>query len=590
MEGHPKIKRILRKSVLISTFNTYQDFMRRRDKMVFQLRLQSQNIKYEWWQSRAHQQQEISKHTLLQVAKNLKYVRKLDMKEFEIQNVKSNKLPKVQAIAKKMNHVNSLALKSRVLKIPSDFINLWVKSLNKLEQFDFSLELDDEHISPARRTIIDQKARSYFKTLRIHPNLQSIQIAIPNSAIGLSGFPLIFTKIPHSVKKLSIKDDYFQEQALRVLPCLKNLESFSFEITAKTDKQFIEDLFAQLSQLKKLSCLSLLFKTKASQQLNNCLKSLSKKKLLEKIGLNFGVHPYELEGLLQSLEGLDLTHFSLSVNIKSNHRLPQLTKFLNLPTKLQSPGLAIGHDSYSRKDRGLKDFVETVFNLESLKSLNFSLSTLSESSNAQHSIADFQPDLKKLFTKPTVPLESLSFLCTQDDLELFPNLLKSIQETKPDLRKLSLQTPSHYFEETRNETLINIIKELKNVHILKLDCFNISTRHILTETVGELTKLRYLRELDLSKIGDHVPFSAFVSGIEKLILKRGLRFLIVNNTKLEQITSPTTDIYLKPEQKSSPIQKMKLSQIRKINPSLEYDPTRQDLVIIEQKDREWISF
>ena len=513
-----KVHRLIPHYLSINTKENYIECRKKGYRMTPKLIIENIDCRNPRWLAFRKAQQ----LRLVRLLRNFKLIHFLDLQNLLLRD-RAFHIDQIIYIAKRMSRTCRFALSdtnSRRDNFRGIFESL-PKHVQKLQYLDYSIYKPEDLLFYNEQVL---KKRTVFDFFKWQKKLEVLKIS-PNEGSLMTFNPYQLLKVfPSSLKQIFIKNGCFTGSVEISLKHLESIEEIGFEFNNKSDSNFVVSVIDLLPQLVHLKALKLSFSHQISPSL---ISSLSKLKTLSNISLlhvkfdsnSRGSIKEFLEIIQQGLTGL--TNLNLGFAMENDEELLCLRKCINHLKRLETLRIEIFSMGKCLQNNGSTLFLlREIDELPLVKNLYFTLKHWNLSINKEDYLSEIQPIFKKLFEKP-IALETFHFEVNQFKAsELgYTNLFKSLQRTAGNLKKLVIMLGKFDSPASKNgqEELLEFIRMLKNIRVLKLKGFDINDKKFYLELVSRTLELKYLRTLNLGELKGNIPGEDLVLGLKAIL-------------------------------------------------------------------------
>ena len=522
MQTSPKIKPILCPTIHIKSLYTYKDFLRKRPQPQH-----TSNFKFSWQTSPSTEIPSSHTNALIKLRRSLtllKHIQAIDLRDVQVRTPPKC-YPILESIFKKLSKTPTIQLTR-----PEDetqfeiyFTKKWVRYLSKLGNISYKL-------ASLRFPLQFQEGKDIqglFKYLKYCPKIISLAMTALGNGSQISETFLKLKECPCSLKHLAIDSllDREENPDFITIPFehFARLESLKLALNLNFSYNFLAHNITQLSRLSNLRELSINFMGEIIPGLGLGLNTLAQRKTLKKLSLIFHDNLFIGEKTLKDLQGFSqLTHLALRVYISDLKSLKLISECFQNMKELEYLKLIIIKQHSFKSTDNLQILCEEINLLENLRHLKLSFELLGFSMQKE-TITSFIPHLQKTFTKQA-KLETLSFTCAQiDSAQALLDLSSVLKDSRASLKKLKMNFENGFLDKQAQHSIINFIRNLENIRILKLPGIGIDSQNFLDQVVQGIALLKYLRAFEIGKISKEITKSGYLEAIEAILTKRGLR-------------------------------------------------------------------
>jgi len=496
------IRPLLYYQLSIKNFSAYQGFLNKRPKKIRALKFSTQETPY----GSAKNKNDETK--LFKVLSTLRSLREVDLSQTQLEQTYFGKCRLLSAF-KKISKVKTIFMSRRLKAEEKDTFT--EESLKCFPQIQFF---------------------SYHLTLQSYKNGEDVQIADVR-------FPLKFLRYCRKLQNFLLSDDQrcysFQKvkMSLRYLhhflssplsprhptKCLSELISVQF-LFYNFCPEFYQESMKLLSKLPNLQEIDLwLICYFSTLDLEKALKKIAEKGILKKVKLVFKLAILNLEGVLKALSHSQLTSFSLKTFTYGDQLLAPLALLLKKMNQLKSLDLEITNKLHFTT---LNKICKQISKLKFLRHLKFAFNSQGKFMKDQR-LSNFLPYLHHLFTKP-IKLKTLHFSCNQVNAPgTHLDLITALQPLQTSLYKLEIDLGTQLHHQRFIHFTAKFVETLAHIQVLKLPSLTIKENKSLKMITKAVLELQHLETLFLGHIEKTVKVAVFLTNMEMLFCKRGLK-------------------------------------------------------------------
>ena len=519
----PRMKPILIPSkITLKCKYTYQQFLRKRPKIVKEIQIQKRDTTDDG--SKKYYSNVVT--TLKRIFKDLKFIRKLDLKKLELHR-QSIYQPKLIAFAKKLRHTQAVLINDKKsskndLKGISD---PWIKFLKGTQHFSYLLDMQQVFKG---LLFDDQTKKSNFHwrfphLLRYQRRLKDLALSF-DSKTAFYLHDLLFNKYPVALQRLSLVGLHSEKPITASLRHLKNLKHLDFHFHHGCEPDIMISAINLLPQIaSNLQSLSFCWPDHHTHDIIpaypalKTLTNLTHLKLLPACYTTF-----QFAKILDVFYDLPLLDLTLVASIYSEEDLVPINNFLKKFHSLESLKLKVQSLlPFSNRMQRVTELFRVIDDMVFMKNLCVSLNATPQKNAADFSY--FHLPLAHIFTKP-ISLESfrVEIKPLRSGSQGFWGLLNTLKLLAPGLKKLRIDIGEYIPKSQEYETILGFIGSLKNVRSLRLESLAIPEWQFFMDFAQVLSGHIYLRTLTLGE-GKKMSKLTFVNIVEEILKKRGLK-------------------------------------------------------------------
>lgn len=489
--------------------------------------------------------------------------------------------PMLVQIAKKVSRVKSLSLPDYMLSQELlEKYTLWLKYAKGLRKFNYIAPPCADFPNGTVRKI-ETILKKFFHEIR-RDRINSLNISHKTSDEKAGNSFLLFKQYPSTLKSLTFDWRHYSVGGDASQPCIasslahmKDLDSVS--LAFRNQANLIDPILASIPNPSQIKTLKIEFLENLEQGAALPFERLANFPNLANLTLKLGCWPRDLEVFLTYIQHYPLKKFYLDVMVTQDTQLQAVKNLVDHLRGLESLTLKIDQTSHFESEGLFKELCKKVSLIRPLKNLKLHLKASSRSDNGEHCSFNIVPSLKGIFAKP-VKLEKFSFKFNKGDSQgEFFELVGLLTRGAPTLKKLEIDVGEFKPRESDYVQLINFVKRLHSVEVLKLNSLSVIVSQFVQELLDSAYNLRSLKKFELREIKGALNKASFMGLLEKILSKKGLKkFDCVLSWESREAARRTRGSY-----------KIDLKEVVKRNSELEKYPQSGALYVCYDDDVEW---
>jgi len=520
MNNPQRIKPLLTHQISIKSLYTYRTFLKRRPKKAQTVKFSEQGSES---RSNLTQMKQIQAK-LFKVLEHARPIRKVDLSQYLLSQDYFGEC-KLHSILKRISKLKVLSL-IRFL-YGKNYIEKSFRYFKEMQRFQYQIEGSFGVFNNPFNLFPQHQPSEYsLSTLRYCQKLQKILLGkrTGNYCFQRTSKKFLCTRRKYLAMKNLLLDRVLPDS---IMKSLNELTSVYFEYLNRIPFFGQIDRLTFIQDLPDLQKIHLKLENDPGYDLKKVFQKIIKKDTLKKLKLDLNlVCSLKLSQILEALNHSRISHFSLKAFVIENSLLASLAEFLKDLNQLESLKLDLGQYSQEAFNpyNQLCQLCEQITKLSLLCHLKFAFNAPRKIPKNQR-LPNFVQKLFPVFKKP-VKLEALHISCNLvDHSEVFSDLMIAMQGLQTSLLKLKLDIGVPARNQKSHKAVVNFIKNLSNLRVLKLPCIDVNSNQSLNEITESALKLKYLETILIGDIHKNVEARVYLANIRTLLYKKGLRKL-----------------------------------------------------------------
>ena len=566
MEDKPrKIKSYIPRNIAINSQHTYKDFIKKRHRLLSNFEFKN----YDSGIGVREEQKSKMKRYLLKIAKQQKYVGKLDLRRVDISH-RGFLFPAMIYFAKRVTNTRRFSLFDRKLEKYhyKGIAEKWPKYIKNMKQLNYAFMYQHYHRFSLFNEELPKPFNGPFPTissfLKFQSKMKNLELYLHDQDCKELNEYLRFENYPAGLEGLALIRCQAKEIRLNSsLTRFKNLKTLNLDLVLGSTLESVNTLLKLTPQMIELENLRLSLPPNVpeGQALSLVFKEMKTLKKLKKVVLISAFTPLkDCEEFLEVIKDCPIRILKIWTLVKSDEEIDKITNLLANFKDLETLDIYITHEGMVKRPETIERLFKNIDELYLLKRFQIDLHSRENNQAKKKTYLSYKLILNKIFTKK-VPLEAFYVGCNQYSIsnQDFMDLLDLLKPLSSSLTKLGISLGEIKSNKIDLEAALETIQGLNNLRSLKLWSLSLASAKCFMGFIETIYTLKYLRSLTIGEVKGTVSKPKYVDGVERILTKRGLQAFMC------EISSAFKESLNK---KSKACPDINLTEIRKKNPWL----------------------